>query len=67
MRESDPLIFRFHIVVEDLSLDKGIWPLIYKPIWILRILSVIGMGLYNIYTKGEDHFSPVLQVQLFIV
>lgn len=57
---------RFEIITEDIELKKGIWPLLYKPIWTLRILMVIFVGFSNIFKEDEDHMEPVFQVQLFI-
>lgn len=62
----DPLRMRFEIITEDIEVKKGIWPLLYKPIWTLRILLVLFVGFHNIFKQDQSHIEPIFQVYLFI-
>jgi len=50
---------RFSIVIEDLRTDKGISPLLFKPIWTLRRAIILILGLTNILVA--NYFSPIFQ------
>ena len=57
-------IWRFDIVTQDLIYHRGLDKLCLKPVWTARRLTILVLGLTNIY--AEQSITPVVQIYFVI-